>query len=146
VPTTVKGYQKLLHWAEGFGPVCCAGVEGTGSYGAGLARYLKAAGISDWQHRVEQLEKDRDALLESMADAVPDALHDLTGVERNHVYRLLRLQVTPTAEGYEVSGALTGILHKGIDTLASVPKCKTGELSFHAWLSQGDERLELTRA
>lgn len=46
VPTTVKGYQKLLHWAEGFGPVCCAGVEGTGSYGAGLARYLKAAGIS----------------------------------------------------------------------------------------------------
>ena len=46
VPTTVKGYQKLLRWAEGFGPVCCAGVEGTGSYGAGLARYLKAAGIS----------------------------------------------------------------------------------------------------
>ena len=43
VPTTVKGYQKLLHWAQGFGPVCCAGVEGTGSYGAGLARYLKAA-------------------------------------------------------------------------------------------------------
>jgi transposase len=46
VLTTVKGYQKLLCWAEGFGPVCCAGVEGTGSYGAGLARYLKAAGIS----------------------------------------------------------------------------------------------------
>jgi transposase len=46
VPRTVKGYHKLLHWAEGFGPVCCAGVEGTGSYGAGLGRYLKAAGIS----------------------------------------------------------------------------------------------------
>jgi len=45
VPTTVNGYQKLLRWAEDFGPVCCAGVEGTGSYGAGLARYLKAAGI-----------------------------------------------------------------------------------------------------
>ena len=37
VPTTTKGYEKLLRWAEGFGPVCCAGVEGTGSYGAGLA-------------------------------------------------------------------------------------------------------------
>jgi transposase len=46
VPTTARGYQKLLCWAEGFGPVCCAGVEGTGSYGAGLARYLKAAGVS----------------------------------------------------------------------------------------------------
>ncbi len=46
VPTTTKGYEKLLRWAEGFGPVCYAGVEGTGSYGAGLARQLKAAGIS----------------------------------------------------------------------------------------------------
>jgi transposase len=46
VATTVKGYQNLLRWANGFGPVCCAGVEGTGSYGAGLARYLKAAGVS----------------------------------------------------------------------------------------------------
>ena len=39
VPTSGKGCQKLLHWAEGFGPVCCAGVGGTGSYGGGLTRY-----------------------------------------------------------------------------------------------------------
>lgn len=45
VPTTVKGYERLLCWAEGFGPVRCAGVEGTSSYGAGLARYLRARGI-----------------------------------------------------------------------------------------------------
>jgi transposase len=45
VPTTVKGYEKLLCWAEGFGPVRCAGVEGTSSYGAGLARHLRARGI-----------------------------------------------------------------------------------------------------
>jgi hypothetical protein len=32
VPTTVKGYERLLRWAEGFGPVRCAGVEGTSSY------------------------------------------------------------------------------------------------------------------
>lgn len=46
VPTTARGYRRLLSWAEGFGPVRCAGVEGTGSYGAGLARHLKAAGIA----------------------------------------------------------------------------------------------------
>ncbi len=46
IPTTVRGYRNLLSWAEGFGPVRCAGVEGTGSYGAGLARHLKAAGIA----------------------------------------------------------------------------------------------------
>jgi transposase len=45
LPTTSKGYEKLLRWAEGFGPVGCAGVEGTSSYGAGLARYLRAEGI-----------------------------------------------------------------------------------------------------
>jgi transposase len=45
VPTTPKGYERLLRWAEGFGPLRCAGVEGTSSYGAGLARHLRASGI-----------------------------------------------------------------------------------------------------
>jgi transposase len=45
VPTTVKGYERLLRWAEGFGPVRCAGVEGTSSYGAGLARHMRTRGI-----------------------------------------------------------------------------------------------------
>ena len=46
VSTTTKDYERLLGWAKEFGPVCCAGIEGTSSYGAGLARHLKAAGIS----------------------------------------------------------------------------------------------------
>lgn len=46
VPTTKKGYEELVRWAQGFGLVACAGVEGTGSYGAGLARHLKAVGIA----------------------------------------------------------------------------------------------------
>jgi transposase len=46
VPTTAGGYRRLVSWAEGFGPVRCVGVEGTGSYGAGLARHLEAAGIA----------------------------------------------------------------------------------------------------
>jgi transposase len=46
VPTTARGYERLLRWAEGFGFVGCAGIEGTSSYGAGLARYLKATGVS----------------------------------------------------------------------------------------------------
>jgi transposase len=46
IPTTLRGYGQLLRWAQGFGVVRCAGVEGTGSYGAGLARYLRKAGIA----------------------------------------------------------------------------------------------------
>jgi transposase len=45
VPTTAKGYERLLRWAEGFGLVRCAGIEGTSSYGAGLTRHLRARGI-----------------------------------------------------------------------------------------------------
>jgi transposase len=44
-PATLAGYARLLGWLGGFGTVCLAGVEGTGSYGAGLARYLAAAGV-----------------------------------------------------------------------------------------------------
>jgi transposase len=44
LPTSTKGYEELLSWAEGLGPLRCAGVEGTSSYGAGLARHLKSKG------------------------------------------------------------------------------------------------------
>jgi transposase len=44
-PTTPDGYGRLLAWLEGFGPVGLVGVEGTGSYGAGLTRHLVAAGV-----------------------------------------------------------------------------------------------------
>jgi transposase len=44
IPTTPTGYQDLLAWARGLGQVQAWGVEGTGSYGAGLARYLRKAG------------------------------------------------------------------------------------------------------
>jgi transposase len=43
--TTRVGHALLLDWLVGFGPVARVGVEGTGSYGAGLARFLRGAGI-----------------------------------------------------------------------------------------------------
>ncbi len=43
--TDSAGYEALLAWLESFGEVTKVGVEGTGSYGAGLARFLRRAGI-----------------------------------------------------------------------------------------------------
>jgi len=51
-PTTHAGYTALLGWMEQFGVVDRIGVESTGSWGAGLARHLGAAGI-------EVIEVDR---------------------------------------------------------------------------------------
>jgi transposase len=44
-PTTLHGHGELLGWLGRFGPVVRVGVEGTGSYGAGLARFLRGAGV-----------------------------------------------------------------------------------------------------
>ena len=44
-PATAPGHASLLGWLGKFGDVALVGVEGTGSYGAGLARYLAARGV-----------------------------------------------------------------------------------------------------
>jgi transposase len=40
------GNDKLLGWLRSFGDVAQVGVEGTGSYGANLARALRTAGVT----------------------------------------------------------------------------------------------------
>jgi transposase len=44
IPTTPAGYRDLLAWAQGLGQVEAFGVEGTGCYGAALARFLQQTG------------------------------------------------------------------------------------------------------
>jgi transposase len=40
-----SGYEALVRWLESFGSVSTVGVEGTGSYGAGISRFLALSGI-----------------------------------------------------------------------------------------------------
>jgi transposase len=42
---STRGYVALVTWAERFGPVARVGVEGTGTFGAGLARFVRAYGL-----------------------------------------------------------------------------------------------------
>jgi len=44
-PTTIAGYRQLLAWLRRHGQLDKVGVEGTGSYGAALARHLTAADV-----------------------------------------------------------------------------------------------------
>ena len=50
--TTPAGFAELHGWLTDFGAVARVGVEGTGAYGAGLARYLRARDL-------EVIEVDR---------------------------------------------------------------------------------------
>ena len=64
------GYAALLVWLEAFGEVSKVGVEGTGSYGAGIARYLARAGV----HVVEVDRQNRQARRQSGKSDPLDAL------------------------------------------------------------------------
>ena len=44
-PTTGTGYAQLLSWTKKLGKSATFGVEGAGSFGAGLTRFLQARGV-----------------------------------------------------------------------------------------------------
>jgi transposase len=99
VTTDTAGYLKLLAWARSFGPLHRAGVEGTGTYGAGLARSLR-------ENEVQVLEVNRPdratrrsrgksdptdaenaarAVLSGIATAVPKFLRSNQGLQKRCV-------------------------------------------------------------
>ncbi|MBP0447320.1 hypothetical protein J8J14_21350 [Roseomonas sp. SSH11] len=67
IPANGCGYLALLGWARSLGSVRAFGVEGTGSYGAGLSRFLNCLvaehcwdpvglAIVDYAYRFERLK------------------------------------------------------------------------------------------
>lgn len=80
-PTNTIGYQHLLDWMRTFGTIQRIGIEGTGSWGAGLTRHLLAAGIdvteinrTNRQHRRRYGKTDPD-------DAIAAARACLAGLD-----------------------------------------------------------------
>jgi transposase len=78
-PATAAGYRTVLAWMSSHGELAKVGVEGTGSYGAGLARYLATCGVAV----VEVIRPNRQARRQrgksDAADAVAAALAALNG-------------------------------------------------------------------
>lgn len=101
-PVSTAGYRQLLDWVAGHGIIDRVGVELTGSYGAGLTRFLTTAGVSvlevnttDKATRARRGKDDRidayaaaEKVLAGMAIAIPK---DTTGlVESIRVLKLAR--------------------------------------------------------
>jgi transposase len=99
-PTTTAGYRALLRWLTNFGELTAVGVEGTGAWGAGLARFLTAAGVEvievtrpNRQHRRRHAKSDpadaigaARAVLSREADGTPK-----TAIGDVEVIRLLQV-------------------------------------------------------
>jgi len=78
-PTTPAGYQALLSWLQSFGEVRKVGVEGTGSYGAGLSKFLARAGISVVEVNRPNREERRRSGKSDPLDAIEAARSTLAG-------------------------------------------------------------------
>jgi transposase len=99
VATTIEGYADLERWANNLGKVRAFGIEGTGSYGAGLARFLTGCGYRMVEvNRPQRSERRRlgksdpidaelaaRAVLAGVAQGTPKS-----GVEQVEILRMLK--------------------------------------------------------
>jgi transposase len=72
-PTTVEGNRQLLGWMRSLGRVVGVGVEGTGSYGAPLARFLGESGVEVLEvsrpNRQERRRKGKNDVIDAIEAA-----------------------------------------------------------------------------
>jgi transposase len=83
-PTTPAGHHALSSWLGSFGVIERVGVEGTGTYGAGLARHLAAGGLAVVEvDRPNRQERRRNGKSDEL-DAIEAARAALSGRARGH--------------------------------------------------------------
>ena len=75
----VAGFEDLVGWLAGFGPIDKIGVEGTGSWGVGLARFLAAVDVETVEVDRPDRQKRRKQGKSDVTDAVAAARAALTG-------------------------------------------------------------------
>jgi hypothetical protein len=109
LPTTPAGYASLLGWLQGLGTVSLVGIEGTGSYGAGLARYMAAAGVRVVEvDRCDRQERRRNGNPDEL-DAVSAARAAQSGRARLGTSLLQgRRECGPGHRATENMGVITG--------------------------------------
>jgi transposase len=77
--TTAEGHRCLSSWMAGFGTIERVGIEGTGSYGAGIARHLSAAGVEVIEVDRPNRQKRRQHGKSDQLDAIEAARGALSG-------------------------------------------------------------------
>ena len=87
-PTTITGYRQLLAWLRRHGQLDKVGVEGTGSYGAALARHLSENGVQVLEvarpNRQVRRRFGKTDVIDAIAAARAVLSGEATGVPKSH--------------------------------------------------------------
>lgn len=126
-PTNARGYAKLLAWARGFGDVEQVGVEGTGSYGAGLARFLRESGCDvvevDRPDRKDRRRRGKSDPIDAEAAARAVLAGTASGVPKTRdgdveMIRVLRVARSSALKARtQAANQLQGLIHGAPDGL-----------------------------
>lgn len=126
VATNPAGYEQLLRWAQGFGVLHRAGVEGIGSYGAGLSSFLEKSGVQVFEvnrpdrSRRRSRGKSDPTDAESAARAVLSG--DAKGCPKTHNGLAEALRIVSVARRSAVK-ARTQAINQMRALLVSAPSC-----------------------
>jgi transposase len=100
-PASAAGYVQLLKWLRSFGALDRVGIEGTGSYGSGLAQHLREEGVAvvevNRPNRQARRRHGKSDPADAEAAARATLARDAVGVPKSQdgaveVMRILRLE------------------------------------------------------
>ena len=136
-PTTRHGYRQLFVWLRGFGEIVAVGVEGCGSWGAGLARDLTARGVRvvevNRPNRQTRRRRGKSDTVDAEAAARAVLAGDATVTPKagtGSVEALRQLRVA-RAGAMKARTAAANQLHSLIDTAPDPVRAQLRALSFN---------------
>jgi transposase len=128
---TAVGYAALLAWLRGFGRVAVVGVEGTGSYGAGLTRHLTAKKVSvvevDRPDRKARRAKGKSDPLDAVAAARAALAGTATAIPKTRTGPVEAIRALRVARSGAVK-ARTAALNQLHALVVSAPETLRGHL------------------
>lgn len=141
-PADTTGYAALLQWLRGFGPLALIGVEGTGSYGAGLTTHLTGQQLRVVEVNRPNRQKRRQRGKSDPQDAINAALAALSGEAtatpkpRTGPIESVRVLRTTRRQLIEARTALINTLHALIVTAPAALRESLQDLSTTALITR----------
>jgi transposase len=130
-PASAQGYAELGSWLRSFGRIEKVGVEGTGTYGAGLARYLTAQGVTvvevDRPNRRTRRTKGKSDPIDAMAAARATASGEASGTPKTRMGPVEAIRALRVTRRGAVK-ARTAALNQMHCLIASAPEPLRAEL------------------